>query len=323
MLARKRPLVAVFAASILFASLAWTQASPHGLVPLESVDPPCLPEVRYATKHNFTGEVLYPLPRVFLHRDTAEALQRVQRDLRKKGLGLKVWDAYRPLSVQRKMWNLIRDERYVSNPAKNKGRHTRGTAVDVTLVDRSGRELPMPSDFDDFSARAHRDFPGGTDEQRRNRALLERVMTKHGFTGYPTEWWHFDLAHWENYPPLDISIEALARETANVSPAGEIEHVVLVWLKRPGNSRDRSELVRATRELERSTGLIRSFSYGRPVPSSRPVVDDSFDLSLLMRFDNRGDLEKFLGHPAHQKTKKEILQPLARKVVIYDVALQR
>ena len=197
-------------ALLLAASTAWSAPERHHLVPLETVQPPCLPEVRYATRHNFTGRVLYPLPRVFLHRDAARALTRVQRDLQKRGLGLKVWDAYRPLSVQRKMWNLIRDERYVSNPAKNKGRHTRGTAVDVTLVDKLGRELPMPSDFDDFSERAHRDYQGGSAEQRRNRQLLEDVMKKHGFVGYPTEWWHFDLKNWKDYPPLDIPIDTLA-----------------------------------------------------------------------------------------------------------------
>ena len=201
-----------FLASIIVASLATARAAAPGadLVPLESVQPPCLPEVRYATRHNFTGTVLYPIPRVFLHRDTARALARVQRDLQKRGLGLKVWDAYRPLSVQWKMWKLIRDERYVSNPAKSQGRHTRGTAVDVTLIDKLGRELPMPSDFDDFSERAHRDYQGGTADQRRNRQILEDVMTKHGFIGYPTEWWHFDLKGWVKYPVLDISPGQLA-----------------------------------------------------------------------------------------------------------------
>jgi D-alanyl-D-alanine dipeptidase len=199
-----------FAALLLAVSATWAGGSTaHHLVPLETVRPPCLPEVRYATRHNFTGRVLYPLPRVFLHRDAARALARVQRDLQKRGLGLKVWDAYRPLSVQWKMWHLVPDERYVSNPAKNKGRHTRGTAVDVTLVDKLGRELPMPSDFDDFSERAHRDYLGGTAGQRRNRQILQDVMTKHGFTGYPTEWWHFDLEDWEKYPPLDIPIDQL------------------------------------------------------------------------------------------------------------------
>lgn len=106
----------------------------HGLVALETVQPPCLPEVRYATRHNFTGEILYPLPRLFLHRDAARALSRVQRDLQKRGLALKVWDDYRALSVQQKIWNLIRDERYVANPAKNQGRQTRGATVNSCRI---------------------------------------------------------------------------------------------------------------------------------------------------------------------------------------------
>lgn len=187
------------------------RATTVDLIPLEAVRPPVLPEVRYATRHNFTGSALYPFPRLWLHRDTARALSAVQRDLQKRGLGLKVFDAYRPLSVQWKMWNLIRDERYVSNPAKNRGRHTRGTAVDVTLIDRRGRELPMPGDFDDFTGRAHRDYHGGTAEQRRNREILERAMKRRGFIPYPDEWWHFDLEGWENYPVFDIPLEKLAR----------------------------------------------------------------------------------------------------------------
>jgi D-alanyl-D-alanine dipeptidase len=292
-----------------------------GLVPLESVKPPILSEVRYATHNNFTGEALYPLPRLFLHQDTARALERVQRDLRKRGLGLKIWDAYRPLQVQQKMWNLIRDERYVSNPAKNKGRHTRGTAVDVTLVDHLGRELPMPSDFDDFTDRAHRNYGGGSQAQRRNRKLLEDVMSKHGFIGYPTEWWHFDLKNWEKYPPLDIPIEKLVGKGDDDKMPGKIQHIVLIWLHRPGNAQDRSALIRATKEMQDSTGLIRSFRSGRPEPSNRPVVDDSFDLALIMEFDNRRTLAAFEKHPVHLEAKKKILQPLARKVRIYDIAL--
>jgi D-alanyl-D-alanine dipeptidase len=311
---------------LLIAALAGSSAAGPAdrrqLVPLETVQPPCLPEVRYATRHNFTGRVIYPLPRVFLHRDTARALARVQRDLQRRGLGLKVWDAYRPLGVQQKMWNLIRDERYVSNPAKNKGRHTRGTAVDVTLVDKLGRELPMPSDFDDFSERAHRDYRGGTAEERSNRQLLEDVMQKHGFTGYPTEWWHFDLKDWETYPPLDISIDVLAAGNSSNSSRREIEHTVFIWLKKAGSARDRAHLIRATKDLQKSTGLIRSVRYGRPVPSDRPVVDDTFDLALFMRFANRQALADFEKHPSHQKAKAEILQPLARKIVIYDIALE-
>jgi zinc D-Ala-D-Ala dipeptidase len=197
----------------------------HHLVSLDVVQPPALPEVRYATQHNFTGTAVYPFPRLWLQSDTARALTRVQRELQKEGLGLKVFDAYRPLSVQQKMWDLIRDDRYVSDPAKNRGRHTRGTAVDVTLVDRRGQQLPMPSDFDDFTPKAHRGYEGGTAEQRRNRAKLEAVMKRHGFVPYPDEWWHFDLDGWERYPVFDISLESLAGGETLARPVPPLDGV--------------------------------------------------------------------------------------------------
>ena len=107
------------------------------------------------------------------------------------------------------------------------------------------------------------------------------------------------------------------------APQGEsVEHAVFVWLKRPGSTQDRTTLVEATEQLQKSTGLIRTLRHGTAVPSDRPVVDDSFDLALLMRFDNRRDLAAFETHPAHLKAKKEILQPLARKVRVYDIALE-
>lgn len=123
--------------------------------------------------------------------------------LRPRKLGLRVLDCYRPLSVQKKFWELVPDERYVANP--NKGsRHNRGFAVDLTLVDREGRELPMPSAYDDFSEKAHRDFPapGAAGD---NRALLKAAMEREGFLGLPTEWWHFDFRGWEKAPLLDWS----------------------------------------------------------------------------------------------------------------------
>jgi len=212
----------VLAAALVSAACSHTEPPSrpirHGLVPVEEVHPSALPEVRYATRYNFTGAQLYPSARLWLHRDTASALSRVQKDLAKQGLGLKVFDAYRPFSVQQRMWNLIRDERYVSNPAKNRGRHTRGTAVDVTLVDARGKQLDMPTDFDDFTDRAHSDYPGVTTRQKTNRELLARVMSRHGFVPYPFEWWHFDLRGWEKYPVLDISPRELAAGQKTTTP---------------------------------------------------------------------------------------------------------
>lgn len=187
-------------------------APEHHLVNVNTIQPPLLQEVRYATTYNFTGQVLYPFPAVYLRQEVAEALALVQAELAKEGLGLKIYDGYRPLSVQEKMWKILPDERYVSNPAKNKGKHTRGTAVDVTLVDHLGNELEMPTPYDDFTNLAHREAASSwTTVQRKNSRRLEEVMKKHGFIPFPFEWWHFDYKTWESCPPLDVSFEELAR----------------------------------------------------------------------------------------------------------------
>jgi len=168
-----------------------------------------LEEIRYATKYNFTGTKLYPFPIAFLQKDAAAALENVQRFLATKELGLKVWDGFRPMAIQQRMWDLIQDERYVSNPAKNSGRHTRGTAVDVTLIDKRGGQLPMPTDYDNFTGKAHSDWAGASSEEKDNRELLQEAMTKSGFEIYPFEWWHFDLRNWQQYPPLDIDFSLI------------------------------------------------------------------------------------------------------------------
>lgn len=179
------------------------------LVDLAKLDPALRFELRYATPDNFTKTTLYPVARAYMNREAADALLKVQRELAAQGFGLKIFDAYRPLAVQQKMWDLIRDERYVSNPSLNAGRHTRGTAIDLTLVDRDGKELPMPTPFDDFTERAHRDAKGIPADAARNSKLLESTMLKHGFLPYPFEWWHFDFRDWKSHPPLDVPLELL------------------------------------------------------------------------------------------------------------------
>ena len=179
------------------------------LVDLQKVSGGLRFDLRYATTNNFMHKRLYPVAKAYLHHDAAAALADVQRELAAKGLGLKVYDAYRPLSVQQQMWDLIHDERYVSNPAVNAGRHTRGTAVDLTLVDQHGHELPMPTGFDDFTERAHRGAAGIPPDAAGNAKLLEDVMVRHGFIPYPFEWWHFDYRTWKHRSPLDISLTKL------------------------------------------------------------------------------------------------------------------
>jgi len=208
----------VFAQETAPSPTAPPTAIEHNLVNAGMIYPPLLQEIRYATTYNFTGEVLYPFPTVFVQKEVATALQKVQEELAREGLGLKIYDGYRPLSVQAKMWALVPDERYVSDPGKSKGRHTRGTAVDVTLVDRFGNALKMPTDYDDFTEKAHRFSKKWSGLERKNSLKLEDIMKKNGFIPFPYEWWHFDYKDWEKYPPLDITFEELGRGVKTVTP---------------------------------------------------------------------------------------------------------
>ena len=182
------------------------------LVDLAAVDPTIRIDIRYATTGNFTGVAVYPVARCLLRRDAAERLARVQRRLRADGLGLLVWDCYRPFAVQERFWALVPDERYVARPERRDGRpvagskHNRGAAVDVTLVDAAGAALAMPTGFDDFSERAHRGAPGVPPVARANAERLEAAMVSEGFEPLPTEWWHFDAPGWQSAELLDVPL---------------------------------------------------------------------------------------------------------------------
>ena len=181
------------------------------MIDLEQFIPGLRFEIRYATPDNFVGETLYPEARCLLRRETAEKLKRVQEALQKQSLSLKLFDGYRPLSVQKKMWAKFPVEGYVADPAKGSN-HNRGAAVDVTLTDEDGKELEMPSAYDEFSERAHRDYTGGTEEERGNRKILEDAMQTEGFHGITTEWWHFDDVDAKTYPVLDLPFSSVPVE---------------------------------------------------------------------------------------------------------------
>lgn len=170
-------------------------------------------DLRYATKNNFTGKKLYKDgDRTFIRVTAAQALQKVQQELLlAEGYGLKVWDAYRPYSVTKKMWELIGDERYVANPAKGSG-HNRGLAVDVTLIAvKTGKELNMGTGFDNFTDTAHHTFKDLPGDVLKNRLLLKTIMEKHGFRALETEWWHYSFSNDRNYDVLDLSFKKLAK----------------------------------------------------------------------------------------------------------------
>ncbi|HJW69501.1 MAG TPA: M15 family metallopeptidase [Candidatus Binatia bacterium] len=202
------------AAAALLAACARHVPRPAGgeLVDLATVDPTIRIDIRYATPDNFTGVAVYPVARCLLRRDAADRLARVQRRLRADGLGLAVWDCYRPFSVQERFWALVPDERYVARPERRDGRpvagskHNRGAAVDVTLVDAAGARLEMPTGFDDFSERAHRDAARVSPAARANAQRLEAAMVAEGFEPLPTEWWHFDAPGWQGAELLDVPL---------------------------------------------------------------------------------------------------------------------
>jgi len=192
----------------LLLSSTTSSASAHPdekLVDVAGIDPTIVLDLRYATPTNFLNAVVYDSPRGLLRESVAQRLVRVQNALRPRGLSLKVWDAYRPASVQKKMWKILPDERYVASPVRG-SKHSRGAAVDVTLVDRSGKELDMGTGFDDFSPRAFPNSPEVSSEARKHRRVLRNAMAREGFTQLSTEWWHFEAPDSSQYSLLDVPL---------------------------------------------------------------------------------------------------------------------
>lgn len=176
--------------------------------------PGILIDLRYAGTENFMHTRLYPATRTtYLRKPVIDSLILVQQELKPLGLGLKIFDAYRPYSVTEKMWEPVKDDRYAADPKKGSG-HNRGIAVDLTLVELStGNELPMGTGFDNFSDTAHHGFSGLSKEILQNRLLLKSLMEKHGFRALSTEWWHYYLAAYADFELLDISFQSLKRLT--------------------------------------------------------------------------------------------------------------
>lgn len=183
------------------------------MVELKQITPSIRYDLRYAGSNNFVGKPMYPAGTActYLRRDPALALKRAQAELAENGLGLKIWDAYRPYSVTVAFWKLIGDERYVANPAKGSG-HNRGIAVDLTLIRLdTGEELPMGTGFDHFSDTAHQNFTQLPEEMLQNRQLLRTTMEKNGFRPYAEEWWHYSWPEPQRFEVLDIPFQKLKR----------------------------------------------------------------------------------------------------------------
>jgi len=198
----------LFLACMAIASLAQPPPTPHAddpLVDLATVDDTILVELRYATTRNITGKPLYPPgSRCLVRRDVAESLKIAQAWLVPQGFRLKIWDAYRPVSAQQALWDQSKNRSFVSSPTDGHPLHTWGVAVDATLVDAAGKELKMPTDFDDFSPASAMAYRGGDPVVARNLSLLQRAMARGGFVGMRTEWWHFIGKNWRTGKPTQV-----------------------------------------------------------------------------------------------------------------------
>ncbi|RQO78560.1 D-alanyl-D-alanine dipeptidase [Pedobacter sp. KBW01] len=179
------------------------------LVEIKKAIPNIALDIRYATKNNFMQQVMYKQARAFARKPVVEALKKIQQELNKKGLGLKIFDGYRPYAITVEFYKKASDKNFVANPSKG-SKHNRGCAVDLTLINlKTGKEIPMPTPYDSFSAAAAANYEKVSPQQKKNRDLLIGTMAKHGLKVLENEWWHYDFVGWKNYNLMDIPFEKL------------------------------------------------------------------------------------------------------------------
>lgn len=168
-----------------------SSANPKEFTELTSIAPTIQLDIRYATPDNFTKAQIYDCGRCFLRHEVAVTIARIQEKLAKEGLGLKIYDCYRPAPYQQRLWDKVPNPSYVTPPSKG-SMHSRGAAVDLTLVQlNTGKELDMGTPYDFFGREAHVDYTNLAQTVLNNRAKLRRLMEAEGFKGIRTEWWHF------------------------------------------------------------------------------------------------------------------------------------
>jgi len=170
----------------------YRRAKAYRLVPIEQAVPEAFVDLRYKIT-SAAGKPLYlsDMP-ALIHKATAQKLRRAAKELKEHGYALKIWDAWRPPEAHQALWAAVRDERYVVPPSKGLSWHCYGISVDLTLARPDGSEVPMPSKFDEFSAKAASRYVGGDPEIARRVTLLQTAMKNAGFRVIESEWWHFD-----------------------------------------------------------------------------------------------------------------------------------
>lgn len=173
-------------------SISAAPANDTAFVNLKNFSNDFVYDMRYATADNFLKSKVYDCSECYLRYKTVKALIAANKMFMKRGFKIKLFDCYRPLDVQKKMWAIVPNPEYVANPAKG-SIHNKGGAVDITLVDFNGKELDMGTSFDFFGKEASHDFPDFSEEIKNNRNLLRKIMIKEHFNSFDSEWWHYNL----------------------------------------------------------------------------------------------------------------------------------
>ena len=179
------------------------------LIEIRKVIPGIVLDIRYATTQNFMKQVMYSEARAFARKPVVVQLQKIQKELGKKGYGLKIFDAYRPYAVTVAFYQKASDKNFVANPSKG-SKHNRGCAVDLTLIDlKTGKDVPMPTPYDSFAPAAAPHYANLPANIIKNRSFLINTMQAHGFKVIYNEWWHFDFSGWQGYELMDIPFKML------------------------------------------------------------------------------------------------------------------
>jgi len=190
--------------------MASVKANPNNrLVEIQKAIPGIVLDIRYATKNNFMKQLMYQQARAFARKPVVDQLRSIQMELKSKGYGLKIYDAYRPYAITVAFYKKASNKAFVANP-KTGSKHNRGCAVDLSLIDlKTGKDIEMPTPYDSFEPQASASFAGLPEAVMKNRDFLIAIMRKHGFRVIPKEWWHFDFTGWRNYDLMDIPFEKL------------------------------------------------------------------------------------------------------------------
>jgi len=179
------------------------------LINIKKAIPDVVLDIRYATKNNFMKQVMYPKAKAFARASVVAQLKTIQAELRKKGYGLKIYDAYRPYAITMAFYEKASDKAFVADPAKG-SKHNRGCAIDLSIINyKTKKEIAMPTPYDSFAPEAAAKYPNLPKNVLKNRDFLISTMQAHGFKVIPNEWWHFDFIGWQNYELMDVPFSIL------------------------------------------------------------------------------------------------------------------